>query len=225
MNKILTLLSCFIFVLGLAGCGQQNRKMSNQEELPDQTRQQAIHELWQGETHERPLPGFFGDQSQRTAFPDFLVGVWEVKTGQNKDKLGFKFEPDGSILRIIYAAEGPVYLAEDGSYGEAKSEDAYYFVMMDTCEARYTPETRMLKVRIVMNHMFKLSTGELEGRVEDYFWGAVSEDGRIWKADWLNYGWLKDAATPSFDLIEVEPKPLVFTKSDRTQVLEEDDVQ
>jgi len=225
MHKALAMLSCFIFVLGLAGCGRQNEKMSSQGELPDQTRQEASGGLWQGETYGQPLPDFFGDQSEKCAFPESMVGVWEVKTGQYKDKLGIKFEPDGSILRIIYAAEGPVYLAEDESYGEAKNEDAYYFLTMGPCEARYTPETRMLKVKIVMEHMLKLSIGELEGRVEDYFWGAVSEDGKIWKADWLNYGWLKDAAPPSFDLIEAEPKSLVFTKSDRAQVLEEDDVQ
>lgn len=237
MNKILTLLSCFIFVLPLAGCGRQNEKISNQPQLESEIPEELLYEAWDGESTGGVFPDFFGDQRQRTAFPDFLVGVWEVKTGRYKDKWGFKFEPDGSILRIIYAAEGPVYLAEGESYGEATSEDgedAYYFVTMGSCEARYTPETRMLKVQIVMEHMLKLSPGELEGRVEDYLEGTVSEDGRIWKADWLKYGWFKDTVPPAPDpnVIKAHSVPLVFTKrplvfakSDRTQVLEEDDVQ
>lgn len=225
MKRLVVLIGCCVFLLAVVGCGRQNERMSNQPELADQTRQEALRGLWQGETYEQPLPDFFGDQRQRSALPDFLVGVWQVKTGQYKDKWGFKFEPDGSILRIIYAAEGPVYLAEGESYGDAKSEDAYYFSTMGPCEARYRPETRMLKVKIVMDHMIKLSIGELEGRIEDYFEGPVSEDGKIWKADWLNYGWLKDAAPPTFDVIEAHPIPLVFTKTDQTQIKQKDNEQ
>jgi len=228
MNKTLALLSCFIFVLGLAGCGRQNERMSSQPQLESEIPEELLYEAWDGESTGEVFPDFFEDQRQRSAFPDFLVGAWEIKTGQYKDRWGFRFEPDGSILRIIHAAEGPVYLAEGESYGEAKSEDsedAYYFLTMGSCEARYRPETRMLKVQIVMDHMLKLSIGELEGRVEDYFEGPVSEDGKTWKAEWLYYGWLEEAAPPDPNVIKAHPIPLVFTKSDRSKVLEEDDVQ
>lgn len=228
MHKTLALLSCFIFVSGLAGCGRQNRKMSNQPQLESEIPEELLYEAWDGESTGEVFPDFFGDQSQRTAFPDFLVGAWQVKTGQYKDRWGFKFEPDGSILRIIYAEEGPVYLAEGESYGEAKSEgseDTYYFVTMGTCEARYTPETRMLKVKIVMEHMLKLSIGELEGRVEDYFEGPVSEDGKTWKAGWLYYSWLKDAVPPDPNVIKAHLVPLVFTKTDQIQIKRKDNEQ
>lgn len=188
MNKILAMLGCFIFVLGLAGCGQQNEKMSGQPQL--------------------------GGETGENVFPESMVGVWEVKTGQYKDKWGFKFEPDGSILKIIYAAEGPVYLAEGESYGEAQSEDAYYFFTMGPCEARYRPETRMLKVKIVMEYMIKLSFGELEGGMEDYFEGPVSEDGKMWKTEWLHYRWLEEEATPDPNVIKAHSIPLAFTKID-----------
>jgi len=218
MNKTLALLSCFIFVSGLAGCGWQNGRMSNQPQLESEIPEELLYEARDGESTGEVFPDFFGDQRQRTAFPDFLVGAWKVKTGEYKDKWGFKFEPDGSILRIVHSAEGPVYLAEGESYGEATSEgseDAYFFVTMGLCEARYRPETRMLKVQIVMDHILKLSPGELEGRVEDYFEGPVSEDGKTWKAGWLYYSWFKGGRPPDPpdpNVIKAHSVPLVFTK-------------
>jgi len=225
MKRLVVLAGCAVILLGLAGCGRQNERMSNQPQLESEIPEELLYEAWDGESTGEVFPDFFGDQRQRSAFPDFLVGVWEVKTGQYKDKWGFKFEPDGSILKIIYEAEGPVYLAEGESYGDAKSEDAYYFFTMGPCEARYRPETRMLKVKIVMEYMIKLSIGELEGGMENYFEGPVSEDGKIWKTEWLHYRWLEEAAPPDPNVIKAHSIPLVFTKTDKAQVLEEDDVQ
>lgn len=216
MNKILALLSCFIFVSGLAGCGRQNERMSNQPELADQTRQQASRGLWQGETYEQPLPDFFGDQPERNAFPDFLVGVWQVETGKHIWRI--KFEPDGSIPEIMHPVVGGVNVAEGGVYLEGPDPGTFAICVMGPCEARYRPETRMLKLKIIVDYlMMKLPAGELEGRIEDYFEGPVSEDGKIWKVDWLNYRWIKNVAPPSFDLIEAHPEPLVFTKVDSKQ--------
>jgi len=224
MSKILALLSCFIFVSALVGCGRQNERMSNQPELADQTRQQALRGLWQGETYEQPLPDFFGDQRQKSALPDFLVGVWEAEIGPSE--WTFKFEPDGSILEMIHSIAGEVDLREGGVYREGPDVGTFAVCVMGPCEARYRPETRMLKVKIVVDYyMIKLPAGELEGRIEDYFWGAVSEDGKTWKAEWLNYNWLKDAAPPPFDVIKAHPVPLVFTKTDQTQIKQKDNEQ
>ena len=186
MKQLVVLAGLAVFLLGIAGCG----------------RQEALHKVWDGEPPDEE------------ALPEFLVGVWEVKTGQYKDKWGIKFEPDGSILKIIYEAKGPVYLAEGESYGEAGDEGAYYLFTVGPCEARYAPETRILKVKIVMEHMLQLSFGELEGGIEDYFEGTVSEDGKTWEAKWSHYLWFEEEGIPEPNVIEAEPIPLVFTKTD-----------
>jgi hypothetical protein len=203
--------------------------MSSQLELglADQNQQETLGEVWQGEAHEDPLPDSFGDQPQRNVFPEVMVGVWEVMVNEySGSKWGIKFEPDGSISKIIHHVAGPVRLTEGGVHAEGAEEGTYYFFIMGPCEARYTPETRMLKVKIVVDYFeMKLPAGMLEGRIEDYFWGAVSEDGESWKVEWLNYGWVKGATPPPFDVIEAHPIPLVFTKLDLTQIRQEDDAQ
>jgi hypothetical protein len=192
MNKILAMFGCLVFVLVFGGCGQQSGKISSQPQMKSET--------------------------GKDAFPEFLVGVWEVKTGQCVTKWGIKFEPDGSVLKIIYTADGPVYLAEGESYGEAgESEGAYYVFTVGPCEARYVPETRILKVKIVMDHVLQLSFGDLEGEVYDYFEGPVSKDGKTWDAKWFHSLWFKkfkDESPPDFNTIEGDLIKLVFTKTD-----------
>jgi hypothetical protein len=177
-----------VILLCLGGCGQQSGKISSQPQLKSEIR--------------------------KDAFPAFLVGVWEVKTGEYKDKLGIKFEPDGSILKVLYTAEGPVYLAEGESYGDANSEEDYYLFTADLCEARYAPETRVLKVKVVTDTMLQLSSGKLEGGMNEYFEGPVSEDGKTWEAEWFHYMWLDEKGPPDPNLIEIVPVLLVLIKTD-----------
>lgn len=146
-------------------------------------------------------------------FPAVMVGVWEAEVSR-LSKWGIKFEPDGSILKIIHSVAGPVKV-EEGGVQEEGPEDSYYVFAMGPCEAEYTPETRILKVKIIVDYyMIKLPAGELEGRMEDYFSGPVSEDGKTWKVDWRNYGWVEGATPPDPNVIEANPIPLVFTKLD-----------
>lgn len=188
MNKVSALWSCLFIILVLSGCGQRNRKMPNQLQLEGQTREDA--------------------------FPEVMVGVWEAEVDRYS-KWGIKFEPDGSILKIIHSVAGPVRLTEGGIYEEGPDEGAFCVFVMGPCEANYTPSTRMLKVKIIVDYFqMKLPTGELEGRIEDYFEGPVSEDGKTWKVDWRDYGWLEGADPPDTNVIEANPIPLVFTKID-----------
>ena len=153
------------------------------------------------------------NQSKGAYFPKSMVGVWEAKVSQYS-KWGFKFEPDGSISKIIHPVAGPVRLAEGCAYG-GETEDSYYFFIMGPCEAYYNHVTRMLKVKItVENYMFKLPAGKLEGKMEDYLEGPVSNDGKKWQVSWRNYCWLEGADPPDANLIEANPEKLVFTKID-----------
>ncbi|MGA1979512.1 MAG: hypothetical protein ABSG99_02955 [Sedimentisphaerales bacterium] len=177
-----------VILLGLTGCGSENGKTSGHPQI--------------------------GGKTQKDVFPAFLAGVWEVKTGQYKDKLGVRFEPDGSVLKVLYTAEGPVYIAEGESYGDANGEESYYLFTVDLGEARYAPETRMLKVKIVMDTMIQLTSAKLEGGMNDYFEGPVSEDGKTWEAEWSHYIWFDEKGPPDPNEVEIHPIPLVFTKTD-----------
>ena len=206
-----------VILLGLAGCGRQSVKISSQPEV--------LYEVWDGEPpDEEAIPDFFGDQSQRSAFPESMVGVWEAKVS-SLGKWGIKFEPDGSINKIIHSLAGAVNVTEGGVSAEGP-EDSYYDFVMGPCEAGYIPETRMIKVKIIVDYfIMKVPIGEFEGRIEDYFEGPVSEDGKTWKANLLSFGWVKGATPPDINLIKANPEPLVFTKLDLTQIKQKDDAQ
>jgi hypothetical protein len=84
----------------------------------------------------------------------------------------------------------------------------------------------MIKVKIIVDYfIMKLPAGELEGRIEDYFEGPVSVDGKTWKANWWNFGWLKGATPPDINEIMANPETLVFTKLDLTQTKKEGSAQ
>ncbi len=213
MKWLVVLVGCCVALSGLAGCGRQNEKIPNQPELgvANRTQQDALGEVWQGEAHEDPLPDFFGEQSQRSAFPDFLIGLWEAEIGPSG--WTFKFEPDGSILEMIHSVAGEVDLRQDGVYLEGPDENSYAAFIMGPCEAKYNANTRELRVRIVLDYYrMVLQNAEFEGEIHDYIKGPVSEDGKTWKAEWLNYGWMKGASPPDFNMIGANPMPLVFSK-------------
>lgn len=143
-------------------------------------------------------------------FPEYLVGVWEA----DKFHWGFKFEPDGSISKLIHTLGTPINVDEGGFYEEGP-EDSYGIYVLGPCEASYDRQTRQLNVKIVLDYFrMVLPFDVLEGRSEDYFKGQISEDGKTWNVKWRNYGWLEGAAPPDPNIIEAHPQPLVFTKLD-----------
>lgn len=194
----------------LAGCGGQNRKTSSPPWDPNA--------VWDGNAPAQDaIPDFFEGAAKGGAFPKSMVGVWEVE--QREGTWGIKFEPDGSIKKIIHFLAGPVKIAEGGVQGKGPDEGTYYIFAMGPCEARYIPKTRMIKVKIIVDYyIMKLPAGDLEGRIEDYFEGPVCEDGKTWSVNLWDFSWLKDAATPDINLVKANPEPLVFTKLDPNQL-------
>jgi hypothetical protein len=186
MKRLLVLSGCVIVLLALAGCGRQNRKTSN------------------------PLPS----AGQKNIFPEVMVGVWEAEVSEIS-KWGIKFEPDGSILKIIHSLAGPVKLSEGGVYMEGPDPNTFAYFAIGPCEAKYNPTNRQLSVKIFLDafHM-RLPQGDLEGRNEDYFDGPVSDDGRTWTVSWRSYSWLDGASPPDPNEIEANPDKLTFTKLD-----------
>ncbi len=212
MKRLVALVGCAVFLLVLAGCKQQDERMSSQPQLESKTQDEVLHEVWDGEPQDEVLPDFFGDQTQRSVFPEFLVGTWKA----DRYDWAFKFEPDGSISHLVHMLWAlRIDVKEGGVYVKSKFEDSYAVFVIGPCEADYNPTTRELSVKIIMDYYeIKTPVGSLEGRSEDYFQGPVSEDGKTWKVEWRNYGYLDGATLPDIDYIDANPEPLVFTKLD-----------
>ncbi len=143
-------------------------------------------------------------------FPEFLVGVWK----SDQFNWGFKFERDGSISKLEHTMGMQINVEEGGLYEEGTEGSTGVYVL-GPCEADYDPQTRQLKVKIILEHFrMEIPVGVVEGNSKDYFSGPVSEDGKVWRANWLNYGWIEGADRPDPNIIEANPVPLVFTPLD-----------
>jgi hypothetical protein len=147
MKRISAFLSCLIFALALSGCEQQGKEISSQTEPEGKTPEKS-HKVQAGE-------------SQNKAFPKFLVGVWVA----DRFEWAFKFEPDGSILKLNHMVAGKVKVEEGGVYMEGPDEGTFAMFSIGPCEARYDPNNRQLSVKIMLDRFFmRLPSGDLEGR-------------------------------------------------------------
>lgn len=149
---------------------------------------------------------------QNTGFPKVMVGVWEARVNE-WGKWGFKFEPDGSIQKLEHPLFGPVVLSEGYVYMEGPDPNTHAIFQMGPCDANYLPQTKELKVKVVLDYFrMKLPTGVLEGRSDSYFSGPISRNGKTWAVELREYSVLEGAARPDPNIIDANPKKLVFNK-------------
>jgi hypothetical protein len=185
MKRLGMLAGCVVVMLIFFGCGQQSQKITN----PAQVKSEA----------------------QKYKFPPSMVGVWQ----ENEYNWAFKFEPDGSISKLVHMW-GMRMVVEDGGFYE-QSKDGYYdaVYVLGPCETTYNPDTQQLSVVITLDYFrMGIPTDALEGKLQDYFDGPVSEDGKEWHANWRSYSWIEGARQPDANEIEANPVKLVFTKLD-----------
>jgi len=198
----------------LGGCGNQNLKQWQKPWDPNS--------IWDGSIPEGgAIPDFFeGMPPHGGEFPKAMAGIWE---GEIPGVLwDIKLEPSGSILRIVHAVAGKVDISQGAVEETNPDNGSYYIFHMGPCESRYDPNTQMVRVKIVIDYfIMKIPAGEIEGRMEDYFEGFVSEDGIRWDTQWYSFKWIKEAAPPNIKLIKAHPEPLIFIKTDPTQPREE----
>jgi len=147
-------------------------------------------------------------------FPQIMVGAWEADiNGVAKSQWGIKFEPDGTIKKIIHPLIGPVNLTEGGAYVEGPDPNTYAVFTMGHCGAEYNKESRILKVKIVLDYYeMQLPTGKLQGKMEDNFWGKISDDNKMWNVKWVSYSWLEGAVLPDINEVNANPDSIVFKK-------------
>jgi hypothetical protein len=148
-------------------------------------------------------------------FPQIMVGVWEADYAEDGYKWGVKFESDGSIKKVIHYLAGSINLAEGGYEMEGPDPNTYAIFTMGPCTSEYDKESQVLKVKMILDYYeMQLPTGNVQGRMEDNFWGKISEDGKTWNVKWVSYGWLEGAAPPDINAIDANPESLVFKKID-----------
>jgi hypothetical protein len=219
-SAVLAGIGCVLMFL--AGCKKPNVKQSIQttESNTPASAPAAVEDLlgrvkWDGiAPKQESIPDFFAGQPVSSAFPESMVGVWAVVLNEDSgSKWSIKFEPDGSIKKIMHYVAGPVIIPDGGAAGNGPDPNTYFIFALGPCGSRYMPDTRTIKVKFIVDYyIMKLPGGELEGRLEDYLEGPVSEDGKTWNVKWWSFGWLKDAAMPDINAIKANPESLVFKK-------------
>jgi len=201
------LAGCIAVLMIIIGCGQKGEKISGQPEPP-----QAV---WDGTPPAtEAIPDFFADAPETNAFPESIVGLWEAELLVPAVKWDISFELDGSIKKIHHTVAGDVNILEGGTDANGL-EGSYWAFVMGPCEARYIPDTNTIKVKIIVDYfIMKIPAGEIEGRMEDYFEGTISEDGLNWNSRWRSFSWVKGSTLPPIDFIKANPVLLIFVKID-----------
>ena len=156
MMRILVLVNCTVVMLALSGCQGLNGGGKGVEVIVD------------------------GDGE----FPAFLAGTW--RSDKKNCFWEFVFEPDGRIsslvtnLGAVRMKPGKAVRFPTRGGGKGIFEPGPWLV-------RYSPDTRELMVKVVIEHFYiDMGKSALEGNSTDILIGPVSEDGRIWWAEWFS---------------------------------------
>ncbi|MFA6187534.1 MAG: hypothetical protein WC770_10055 [Phycisphaerae bacterium] len=155
-------------------------------------------------------------------FPQIMVGVWELDVNDNTgSKWAFKIEPDGSIPKLIHPIAGQINVKEGGYDIEGPDPGTYAAFIMGQCTSSYDAATGIFTVHIILDSFtMKLPQGELSGTSDDYFKGKVSEDGKVWKADWFSYSSLEGGSPLDVNDINANPEILTFRKVELNKELD-----
>jgi hypothetical protein len=184
MKRLGMLAGCVVVMLIFFGCERQSQKITN--------------------------PAQVKNEAQKYKFPPSMVGVWQ----ENEYNWAFKFEPDGSISKLVHMW-GMRMVVEDGGFYEEGVGGRNAVYVLGPCETTYNPDTKQLSVVITLDYFrMEIPPEALEGKIKDYFDGPVSKDGKEWRVNWRSYGWIEGALPPDANVIEANPEKLVFTKLD-----------
>jgi len=138
--------------------------------------------------------------------PSDIAGVWKAQDSPWKIVLSADGTVSSAIIPMAQAEIKPnqttKFEMRDGSHSTFKAGD---------CVVQYTPATRELFVSIEVKKIhIVFEDNVIDGSSTDRFVGPVSEDGKVWSAEWItvsDYG-------PRFpqDPNDVFAEPLIFEK-------------
>ena len=140
--------------------------------------------------------------------------LWHMSAHTMAVDLGVTFSNVFDFFRLgasISNMGGKMRVEEGGVHYPGPEEGSYMYLILGDVSTEYDSETRILKVAVMTSH-YKIvnPTGELNGRIEDYFEGPITEDGQTWNAEWRSYNFLENAAEPPIEEISKNPVSLVF---------------
>jgi hypothetical protein len=142
----------------------------------------------------------------KTVLPPDIAGTWKAQDSPWKIVLS----PEGKVSSAVIPMGEVEIKPNQTTKAEMKDGSISTFTAGD-CAVEYTPIKRELYVCIEMEKIdIKFLNNVIAGNSIDRFVGTVSQDGKSWKADWINvfdYG-------PQFpqDPNDIYAKPLVFEK-------------
>jgi hypothetical protein len=162
MKQFVVLLGCVVLLSGMSGCQNENKDADVQKE------DQGVEVIVVG-----------GGE-----FPRSFAGTWRP------DNAGweFVFEPDGNISSAVI---------DNGLLRVNPNERVTTIPLIDdgvgTYElgkwvVQYTPMNRELSVEVVVDHFhLDMKTYGMMGHITELFVGPVSEDSKVWKAQWFTF--------------------------------------
>jgi hypothetical protein len=144
--------------------------------------------------------------AHKVILPPDIAGTWKAKDSPWKIVLSSKGKVSSAVIPMGEVEVKP----NQTTKAEMKDGSISTFTAGD-CFVEYTPQTRELYVCIEMEKIdIKFLDNVISGNSTDRFVGTVSQDGKSWKADWINvfdYG-LQFPQDPN----NIFATPLVFEK-------------
>jgi hypothetical protein len=138
--------------------------------------------------------------------PPDVAGTWKAQDSPWKIVLS----TDGTVSSAVIPMGEVEVKPNQTTKAEMKDGSISTFTAGD-CIVEYTPRNRELYICIEMEKIdIKFLDNVIAGNSTDRFVGTISQDGKLWKADWINvfdYG-------PQFpqDPNDIYAKPLIFEK-------------
>jgi hypothetical protein len=154
--------------------------------------------------------------------PKKMMGIWEAKIENGNDVWAFKIEPDGSINKLIHPLADQINVKQGGYEKEGPDPNTFVAFTIGPCGTSFDKQTGFFTVHIILEGFtLKFPQGEITGDSNDIIKGRVSEDGKIWKADWYSYSYIEGASAPDINEINANPMKLTFYKIDPTKMSED----
>lgn len=109
------------------------------------------------------------------------ISVWETH-----DKMPWKFilGPEGAITEV-FRNDGLQMVIKEGSIEMQPADNVFAYYEFGPCTWKYDSETNTLRVIVTFSDVVIIADqAELNCGMVDEFYGPLSEDGKIWTAEW-----------------------------------------
>ena len=155
----------------------------------------------------------------KDGFPPLMAGVWK------SEKYGWEiaFEPDGKISYAVIAI-GRIRVEPGRDSIIPLKKKGRGVVSPGPWTVQVLSESKELFVEIVIkNYCLQKGDEIVEGNTKDIFIGPLSEDGRVWEAEWFSFPTYivttstREKVELPVDEVDYTKGRIIFTKADEVQ--------